>query len=251
MDIDTSLQVLDLLCDALTTPRTEQEALDRICRIVDVLMETRQTAILLRDEDRGELIVKNRTGIAAPGVRPGNPLKVPPRIKNILWRVRYVHRIGALKTGIEGIAFPIVVAPLRVRAEPVGVLIAGGLKQPGNGFSPVQRRLFGLVAAFASLVLENAKVSDYLHQQFAQRSRELMEANRREAGGGGDAVPHLVVTSLTAPSRVARLLAVSFYKELARAGFSPNHIMNAAAEILACINREPPVEPGAGTARGR
>jgi len=236
MDIGTSLEVLDLLCDALTTPHTEDEALHRISRIIGVLMETGQTAILLRDEDRGELIVKTCAGLDTPAARPGNPLVVSARLKRILWKVRYVHRIGALPTGIEGIRFPIAAAPLLVRGEPIGVLIAGGLKRPENGFSKVQRRLFGLVAAFASLVLENAKVSDYLRQQFAQRSRELMEANRRD-DSGDDEVPRLVVTSLKNPSKVARLLAVSFYNELARAGFSPNHIMNAAAEILACINR--------------
>ncbi|NOY81968.1 MAG: hypothetical protein GXP31_13305 [Kiritimatiellaeota bacterium] len=241
MDISTSLKVLDLLCDALTTPGTEAEALGRITVITRELLGTRQMVILLREEDRAELIVKTCAGIEAPGVRPGSPLAVPPRVKGILWKLRFVHRIGPLPVGLEGIEFPIAAAPLRVKGERIGVLIAGGLQRPETGFSAVQRRLFGLVAALASLILENAKAYDYLRQQFAQRSREVMDANRRD-GNGTDDASRLVVTSLKDPGKVARLLAVSFYNELSRAGFSANHIVTAAAELLACISRQAPLD---------
>lgn len=43
----------------------------------------------------------------------------------------------------------------------------------------VQRVLFGLIAPFASLMIENGKVYDYLRQNFAQHSQELIEANRK------------------------------------------------------------------------
>lgn len=248
MDSTTTLTVPDLLCGALTTQITETEALARIATMTRELLGTRQLVILLRAEDRAELIVKTCAGIDAPGVRPGNPLAVPPRIKAILWKVRFVHRIGSLSTGIEGIEFPIAAAPLRVKGESVGVLVVGGLTQSEDGFSPIQRRVLGLVAALASLILEKAKVYDYLHQQFAQRSQEIMDANRNVGSGEIDA-SRLVVTSLKDPAKVARMLAVSFYNELARAGFSPNDIVTAAAELLACISREGPVVEEA--ARGR
>ena len=236
MDVRTSLHVLSMLCDALTTPLTLDEGLRRIAAITGELMETGQTVVLLCDEERHELIVRTREGIAEDGVRVGHPLEVPDRLKRILWRVRHIHQIGSLTTGIEGIGFPILVVPLRVKGERVGLLITGKVRGTEHSFDEVKRRLFVLIGSFASLVIENAKVYDYLRQQFAQRSRELIEANRREAESS-DETHQLMITSLKDPSKVARLLAVSFYKELARAGFAPDHMAAAASEILACINR--------------
>ena len=236
MDVTTSLHVLSLLCDALNTPHTLDEGLQRIATITGELMETGQTVVLLRDEERRDLIVRTRVGIEEDGVRVGYALDVSDRLMRILWRVRHTHQIGSLRTGIEGIGFPILVVPLRVKGERVGLLITGQVQGADHSFDDVKRRLFVLIASFASLVIENAKVYDYLRQQFAQRSQELIEANRREAVTG-DETHQLMIASLKDPSKVARLLAVSFYKELARAGFAPDQIAAAAAEILDCINR--------------
>ncbi|RMD51913.1 MAG: GAF domain-containing protein, partial [Nitrospirae bacterium] len=38
------------------------------------------------------------------------------------------------------------------------------------------------------------------------------------------------------PERLAKLLAKTFYKEMVRAGFGPNHIINAASEIISLLN---------------
>ncbi len=239
MDIETSLRVLTLLCDTLNTPVDIDETLERITGMTGVLMETRQTAILLRDDDRNELIVRTRAGIAAPGLQTGHPLAVNARLKHILLRMNSMRQIGTIESGIEGIGFPILVTPLRVKGERVGLLITGSLFPGRTSFDGLRRRLFSLIAAFSSLILENAKAGDYLRQQFAQRSAELLEANRLAAAGGTrSAEEHLMVSSLKNPTKVVRLLAVSFYKELARAGFSPGHITTAAAELLDCITRQ-------------
>jgi len=199
-------------------------------------METRQTLILLRDEARHQFIVRTRVGIESEAIRVGHPIVVPERLERILWRVRHLYQIGSLETGIEAVGFPIMLVPLRVKGEPIGLLLTGQMRAARQRFGEVQRRLFVLVASFASLMIENAKVYDYLRQQFAQRSQELLESTRREvARNGNDQTHHLMVTSIKDPSKVARLLAVSFYKELVRAGFSPDHITAAAAEILDCI----------------
>ena len=236
MDVRTSLHVLSMLCDALTTPLTLDEGLQQIAGITGDLMETGQTVVLLRDDERREFIVRTRVGIEEDGVRVGHPLDVPDRLKRVLRRVRHIHQIGSLRTGIERIGFPILVVPLRVKGERVGLLITGKAQSTEHSFDMVKRRLFVLIGSFASLVIENAKVYDYLRQQFAQRSRELIEDSRREAVAG-DETHQLMITSLRDPSKVARLLAVSFYKELARAGFAPDHMAAAASEILACVNR--------------
>ena len=246
MDFETSLGVLELLSEALSVPRTFDESLDQITRITGRLMETGQTALMLRDEERGELIVRNCGGLKGTNIRVGHPLSVPPRLKSILWRIGSLHQINWVEAGIEDIGFPILVVPLRIRGSRIGLLATGKCRSGSSGYDPVRRKLFSLIASFAALLIENAKVYDYLRQQFAMHSKELIQANRTEASGR-DETEHLMVTSVSNPNKVVRLLAESFYKELARAGFSPSHIMAASAHILECIMRSEPVNGFAET----
>ncbi len=239
MDLTTSLEVLRILAAALTVPHTLDESLQHIARMTGELMATDQTVLLMRDEERGELIVRTCVGISSPNIRVGHPLVVPPRLKAILWRVRSLHQINVIEAGIEGIGFPIVVVPICIRGERVGLIITGKPRTPTRRFDTIQCRLFGLIAPFAALLIENGKVYDYLRQSFAQRSHELIEANRREAGDK-DPAQHLMIASLNNPNKVVRLLAESFYKELVKAGFGPGHITTAAAHILECITRSEP-----------
>jgi hypothetical protein len=239
MDLATSLEVLRILSAALTVPRSLEEGLQHIARMTGELTATDQTVLLMRDEDRHELIVRTCVGIRSPNIRVGHPLVVPPRLKAILWRVRSLHQINWIEAGIQDIGFPIIVVPVRIKGERVGLIIAGKPRNPLRRFDLVQCRLFGLIAPFAALMIENSKVYDYLRQNFAQRSQELIEANRKDACGR-DQAEQLMITSLNNPNKVVRLLAESFYKELAKAGFSPGHITTAAAHILECITRGEP-----------
>jgi len=236
MDSETSLQVLSVLSDVLTVPYTLDESLDRITSMTGALLETEQTVLLLRDEERRELVVRKRVGIDAPGIRVGHPLDVPERLKSILLRARSLRRINWVDSGIEAIGFPILVVPLKVKGERIGMLITGKSAGAEPGFSPVRRRLFVLVASFASVVIENAKVYDYLRQRFAHKSQELIEENRRDAATRDEA-QQLMISSLRNPNKVVRLLAETFYRELARAGFGPGHVTTAAAHLLECITR--------------
>jgi hypothetical protein len=243
MDFETSLEVLRILSAALTVPHTLDEGLEHIARMTGELMAADQTVLLLRDEERRELIVRTRVGINGPNIRVGHPLVVPPRLKDILWRVRSLHQINWIESGIKDIGFPILVAPICIKGERIGILITGKSRTPGRRFDIIHRRLFALIAPFAALLIENGKVYDYLRQNFAQHSQELIEANRRDAGSR-DQAEQLMISSLNNPNKVVRLLAESFYKELAKAGFSPGHITTAAAHILECITRNEPA-PGA------
>jgi hypothetical protein len=239
MDFETSLGVLRILSAALTVPHSLDEGLQHIARMTSELMATDQTVLLLRDEDRHELIVRTCAGISSQSIRVGHPLVVPDRLKGILWNVRFPHQINGIEAGIKDIGFPILVAPISVKGERIGMLITGKSRSPAAGFDTLHRRLFGLIAPFAALLIENGKVYDYLRQNFAQHSQELTEANRKEAGSR-DLAQQLMITSLNNPNKVVRLLAESFYKELARAGFSPGQITTAAAHILECITRHEP-----------
>ncbi len=239
---EANLTALSLLAEALTVPSTLDEALRHIARMTGKLMETEQTVLLLRDEERRELIVRTAVGIGGRNLREGHPIVLPDRLKSIFWRMRSLHQINWVDSGIDHIGFPILLVPLVMKGEHVGLLVTGKCRLQTQGFSPIRRRLFALVAVFASLVLENAKVYDFLRQQFAQRSRELIEANRREADGRDEA-EHLMASSISDPNKVVRLLARSFYKELVRAGFDPGHVTVAAAQILECITNEPTTAP--------
>jgi GAF domain-containing protein len=240
MDFETSLGVLKLLSDALSVPRTLDESLTQIATITGRLMETEQTAIMLRDEERREFIVRNCVGLNGSNIRVGHPLNVPDRLKNILWRIGSLHQINWVESGIEDIGFPILVVPLRIRGARVGLLATGKCRAGAPGYDPIRRKLFSLIASFAALLIENAKAYDYVKQQFAMHSQELILANRTDASGRDEA-EHLMITSVSNPNKVVRLLAESFYKELARAGFSPSHIMTGATHILECITRSEPV----------
>ena len=237
MDIETSLRVLSITTNTLTAPCSLDEALDAITTMTTDLMETEQAALLLRDEDSETFVVRSAVGFLEEQGRVGHPLDIPERLRRLLWRIRTLRQIGNLETGIRGLGFPLLVVPLRVKGQRIGLLVTG---KPSGGemrFDETKRQLLVTIASFASLAIENAKVYDYLRQHFAQQSRELMEENR-ESAGTQDETHHLMVTSLSNPTKVVKLLASSFYKELHRAGFSPGHITTAAAEILNCITTE-------------
>ena len=121
-----------------------------------------------------------------------------------------------------------------MKGEVIGLLLTGKANSGKFGFDEVSRKLFEVIASFASLVIENAKVYDCLQQDFRHRAHELVAADSLESGAM-DATEHLMVESLKNPNRVVRQLAVSFYRELVQAGFGPDHIATAAAEILGCI----------------
>lgn len=238
MDIETGLNVLSVTTDALTTPCTLDDALNRITTMTSTILGTSQAAILLRDEEREEFVVRACRGVDDQKVRVGHTLQVAERLKRILWRARSARQIGWLETGIEDLGFPMMFVPLRIKGERIGLLLTGVPEDGGRArFSPAERQLLVLVASVSSLVLENAKVYDYLRQRFAQRAHDLIEDNRREANGKNEE-ERLMISSISNPNKVVRLLASSFYKELVRAGFSPGHITTAAAEILDCITRQ-------------
>lgn len=240
-EVQRMVRAMGVLADALTHPEDLPQSLARIAELSNVLLRSRQTALLLRDEERQEFIVRTCVGIESAGVRSGHPLVVPDRIRRILWRVRRLHQIGRVEAGIEGLGFPLLVVPLRIKGERVGLLVTAQPQRNGgpavaDGYDEIRRHLFALIASFASLIIENAKIYDYLRQQFAQRSIELSEAARRDAVST-DETQQIMISSVKNPNKVVRLLAVSFYKELARAGFGPDHVTTAAAELLDCIAR--------------
>lgn len=236
-DFEKKLGILRLLSEAMTMPRSLDEGLDHITRITCELMDTEQAAFLFRDEEARDFIVRSAVGIEGPNVRSGHKLIVPERLRNILWRLLYLHQINWVDSGIEDIRFPIIVMPITVKGSRIGLLVAGGTRDHNRPYDQIRRQLLSLLAPFASLVIENAKVYDILRQHFALNSQQMRVAIE-EDGGNRDLAEQLTVNSLNNPSKVVRLLAESFYNEMTRAGFSPAHITTAAARIIECLTSE-------------
>lgn len=234
MELENSLGVLKILSEALTVPRSLDEGLEHITRLTCELMETSQAVFLFRDEERREMMVKAAVGLS--GLRNGTYLVVPERLRSILWRLRNIHHINWVESGIDDIIFPIIVAPIWVKGVRVGLLATGGAKDPSpRPFDVVRQKMFALLAPFASLVIENAKVYDLLKQHFAVNSQELRALNSEEAAEGGRSpIEQLTVNAISNPTKVARILAESFYKELKRAGFETGHVAAAASQLLDC-----------------
>lgn len=237
MDFETNVHNLSILSEALTVPQTLDDGLQKIVEMTTQLMGAGQCAILFRDEDHNDFIIRKKFGIEENSTREGFPLEIPQRLKNILWKMRYMHQVNLVDTGLDTLQFPILVAPLTVKGSIIGLLIIGASRFNKHNYGQLNRELFKLVASFSSLVIENAKVYDYLERSFLQQSKELIEHNRKLTLDG-DETKQLLVNSVTNPTRTVQLLAESFYKELHRAGFSPGHITTAAAKILDCITKE-------------
>lgn len=231
--LENNLDVLEILSEALTIPMTLDEGLNRIIRMTCRLMETEQAAFLQIDEEHKCFIIRAAIGLDSENFCIGQPLQLPDRLQSILWRLRNIHQINWVDSGIEGIKFPIIAMPIQFKGMRIGHLITGGAHDTSTTKDPIRRNLFALLGPFASLIIENAKATDLLSQRFVMHSRELLKSAEREATNG-NAAERLMVNSISNPIKVVRLLAESFHRELASAGFSTGHITIAAAHILDC-----------------
>jgi len=270
MDNDTISRTLSVLGDtaeAFTSPHTLDEGLKLIVNMTCKLLDTTQAAVLLLDEGKQRFVVQAATGLEdAANVRVGFPLVVPERLQKILLKLQHIHSVNWLDAGLEGVQFPIISIPLYYKGNRIGLLFAGGARNPDTANEPMRRQLFSLLAPFASLILENAHATDILKQRFVSNTRLHMEAVLKE--GPSDAlvvaaVPptkdavilpqqttrlpaaeQLVATSLRNPSKLVRILTESFYQELVAAGFDDSQVTIAATHLIDCIiyKGKPPKE---------
>ena len=129
----------------------------------------------------------------------------------------------------------------------VGLLIAGGPKnkETDSPYDAMRRKLFSLITPFASLVIENSKVYDYLRQSVVLNSKELRQSVIADAGDKRNEAEQLMITSLKNPVKVVNKLAETFYMQLAETGFTAGHITSAAAHILDCITKSE-IDPTSG-----
>jgi signal transduction protein with GAF and PtsI domain len=117
----------------------------------------------------------------------------------------------------------LMLAPIRIDGRVAGTLTAscGGAK---GCFCERDLALLETVALFVGKAVQTRQLRGILASRFTQLalSRELQ----------GNAA----TTGYLKPDHVARLLARSFYREMARAGFDSGQIVQAASEIIAQLN---------------
>jgi len=111
-------------------------------------------------------------------------------------------------------------APVRIEGRTVGVANVAG-----QGFTPADLALFEVVCLFIGQSVQVAQLQHLLASRFAR------EALARETDGPAPG-------AYRNPEEVARILARSFYKELARAGFEAPQIVGAASEIIDQLNNK-------------
>lgn len=252
-DFEKNLEMLSLLTEAFLDPTTLEEGLNHITKMTCSLMGTEQAVFLDRDEERQELIVRSVVGIDSPNVKPNHRLLVPEKLHRILWKCHHMHQVGKVEAGIEGIMFPIIINPIVVKKSRVGLLIAGGPKnkETTTPYDSIRRKLFSLIAPIASLVYENSRMYDIVDQKinmsqsYIWGSPELFNTNLSEAGDKRAASEQLILNLLRDPNKVVAKVADTFFRELAKFGFTAANITTAAAHILDCLTKSE-IDPATG-----
>jgi hypothetical protein len=114
--------------------------------------------------------------------------------------------------------------PIYYRGIRIGLLVTGGAKDLGKAKDPQRRKLFSMLAPFATLLIENAKAMDLMQQRFL--------LSGADDGKTAKNAEELLVASVQNPLKVVRMFADSFYTSLVKAGFDSNQMTHAAARIV-------------------
>lgn len=117
----------------------------------------------------------------------------------------------------------LLVLPIRIEGRVAGTLTASCGSSKAC-FCEQDMTLFELVALFIGRAVQMRQLRGILASRFTQL------ALARELQGGAATIAY------QKPDHVARLLARSFYREMARAGFDPSQIVQAASEIIGQLN---------------
>lgn len=113
-------------------------------------------------------------------------------------------------------------SPITINGRIVGVANVSGHAH-GGAFSLADLNLLDVVVLFIGKSIQVFQLQSILNSRFAQLAL-VQEAKKNMGNSLGSAFQN--------PDQVAKILAKSFYKEMARAGFGSNQIINAASEII-------------------
>ena len=117
-------------------------------------------------------------------------------------------------------------SPITISGQIVGVVnISGHICD--RAFNLVDLNLLNVVALFIGKSIQTIQLQSILNSRFAQLA--LAQEVQNNMGASLGSVFHN-------PDQVAKILAKSFYKEMARGGFGSNQIISAASEIVSQLS---------------
>jgi L-methionine (R)-S-oxide reductase len=112
-----------------------------------------------------------------------------------------------------------IAAPIWVKNRVIGVINLNA-RQDGRPFDGEDLQLLEVIALFAGRTIQVVQLQNLMQSRFAQIA--LAESAAKSA----------VLQGNVQPEQVAKIVAKTFYKEMTRAGFSPNQIIQTATEII-------------------
>lgn len=158
-------------------------------------------------------------GIAGKVLESGQPLLVT--------NLHQAKALAPLPRTREDLGTSYIGYPIVVENRTIGVMNLSN-RAGTSAFTKADLTLAGIVAALIGKSIQVERLQTLLRSRIAQMTlvREEKEVVGRLTGG---TLP---------PSRLAKLLAKSFYKDLASAGFEPGQIIDAAGEIITQITTD-------------
>jgi L-methionine (R)-S-oxide reductase len=122
---------------------------------------------------------------------------------------------------------------LRIGGRVVGFLYAHAGPTRGRRTPGIDATLFDALAEHLGIAIE----TQHLRQLLASRYATIALSRDREGeGAGAGALDVNVLSAVTHPEKVARIIARSFYKDLRKAGFETKQILVVASELIDSLN---------------
>ncbi|MEW5942281.1 MAG: GAF domain-containing protein [Pseudomonadota bacterium] len=117
-------------------------------------------------------------------------------------------------------------SPIVVNGKIVGVVNVNSPKHD-RVFNLDDLQLLDVAALFVGKSIQVVQLQNLLNSRFAQIA--AAQEAEKEIGGAMASVSH-------DPDKLAKILAKSFFKEMTKAGFSTNQIINVASEIISLLS---------------
>ncbi len=116
--------------------------------------------------------------------------------------------------------------PIKVREKVIGVINANTPKKKPN----IERKDLELLSVIALLIGKSIQVIE-LQNLLESRYAQMVLASSRGREGA-----NLRVSIHQSPDKIAKILARSFFTEMLKAGFGPDHMISTATEIISLLN---------------
>lgn len=118
-------------------------------------------------------------------------------------------------------------SPILINSKIIGVINVNGQKQK-RPFNLDDLNLLDIVALFIGKSIQVNQLQSVLRSRFAQMAL-VDDANK--------SVENVLINAAQDPDKMAKIVAKSFYREMAKSGFGSAQIINAASEIISELTR--------------